>query len=178
VRTPGEQPQPTKASRARRPPRAAEGHARPRPFDPRHPLGRLLLALEVDPCSCRHEHPQGATAWQADEECLRWHVRPAAHRLHPDDWLRLLAAWSRQDHGRERQPRPARFDAAEAPTAHQAEEAARQARLDVYAERARRRQRLDCPEDVQRVTVRPAEDAEARESLAWLQGRALLEGVA
>lgn len=138
----------------KRPPRPPRGHARPRPFSPADPLGRLLLALEVDPCECRHEHAQGATAWHVDDDCLFWHVRPAGHRLHPDDWLRLLVAWSEKDYGERPLAPPATFRIAAAGlTEHAADEACRQARLEVYEQRARLRQPLFCAGDEQEATL-------------------------
>lgn len=111
------------------------------------------MALEVEPCECRHEHAQGATAWHVDGECLFWHVRPADHRLHPDDWLRLLRAWEEGDYGKPYRGAAVVFVVEAAGlTEHAADEACRQSRLEAYEARARLRQPLFHPGDAQEAT--------------------------
>lgn len=116
------------------------------------------MALEVEPCDCRHSHPEGE-AWHSvgfavDENCMGWHVEPSAHRLHPDDWLRLLRAWSRQDYGKQKPAAPAVFRVVAAGlTECAAEDACRQSRLAVYEERARARRPVFHPEDAQEATA-------------------------
>lgn len=85
--------------RKHRPP---EGLCRPRPATPSSPLGRLLLALEVEPCTCHVAHrAEMADRRKCDDagglaEALESVGPPCPHRLRsdhampPEAWLELM----------------------------------------------------------------------------------------
>lgn len=181
---------PTEPSRRNRPP---EGLFRPRPPSPRFRLGRLLLALEGEPCDClkgrrrklkralRAARKAGPATDAETLDRLRAafesvgppcdHVLDSDHRVPLKAWARLMAAWDRRGQREPRKPRtPMTREEWEGYEPGQPS-----LRIDVYAARAARGEALYHPDDNPGLTEADAK-ARLRRMLAEMEAEAAEAG--